>query len=35
VGEALYGREDHKAFMGDFTERMQALAAEGKFSVWD
>ena len=35
VGEALYGREDHKAFMGDFTERMQALAAEGKFAVWD
>jgi 1-acyl-sn-glycerol-3-phosphate acyltransferase len=35
VGEALHGREDHKAFMGEFTERMQALAAEGKFAVWD
>ena len=35
VGEVLFGREDHKAFMEEFTERMQALAAEGKFADWD
>ena len=35
VGEALFGADDHRAFMRLFTERMQALAAEGKFAVWE
>ena len=35
VGEALFGTDDHRAFMRLLTERMQAIAAEGKFAVWE
>ncbi len=35
VGEALHGREDHKAFMADLTARMQQLAGEGTFPPWE
>ena len=35
VGDALYGRDDHKAFMADLTGRMQQLAGEGKFPPWE
>jgi len=35
VGEALSGTDDHRTFMRLLTERMQALAAEGKFAVWE
>ncbi len=34
VGEALYGLEDHKAFVERLTGRMQAMAGEGRFPVW-
>ncbi|MGH7674024.1 MAG: lysophospholipid acyltransferase family protein [Gemmatimonadales bacterium] len=35
VGDALYGREDYKAFLGDLTARMQELAGEGRFPAWE
>lgn len=35
VGEPLFGREDHKAFMADYVDRMKALRAEGAFPEWD
>jgi 1-acyl-sn-glycerol-3-phosphate acyltransferase len=35
VGEALFGTDDHRAFMRTLTERMQAIAGEGKFAVWE
>ncbi len=35
VGEAMFGADDHRAFMRLLTERMQALAAEGSFAGWE
>lgn len=35
VGDAEFGTDDHRAFMRLLTERMQGLAAEGKFAVWE
>lgn len=35
VGEPLFGLEDHREFMVGLTTRMQAIAGEGKFAVWD
>jgi 1-acyl-sn-glycerol-3-phosphate acyltransferase len=35
VGEALYGADDHRAFMERLTGRMQEIAAEGRFAVWE
>jgi 1-acyl-sn-glycerol-3-phosphate acyltransferase len=35
VGEALYGLEDHKAFLDHVTERMRLLAGEGTFPAWE
>jgi 1-acyl-sn-glycerol-3-phosphate acyltransferase len=35
VGEALFGTDDHRVFMRTLTERMQAIAGEGKFAVWE
>ncbi len=35
VGPALYGSEDHNAFMAELNERMQALRAEGNFPPWE
>jgi 1-acyl-sn-glycerol-3-phosphate acyltransferase len=35
VGDPLYGRDDHRAFMAELTRRMQQIAGEGKFAVWE
>lgn len=35
VGAPLHGVADHRAFMDALTRRMQELAGEGKFAVWD
>ena len=35
VGEPLYGRESHDAFVSEFEARLTALAAEEKLPVWD
>jgi len=34
VGEPLFGLDDHRIFLEHLTERMQALAGEGTFPVW-
>ncbi|MDH3206290.1 MAG: 1-acyl-sn-glycerol-3-phosphate acyltransferase [Gemmatimonadota bacterium] len=35
VGESLYGSEDHNGFINALSERVNVLAAEGKFPEWD
>lgn len=35
VGEPLFGTDDPKAFVAMLTERMTALAAEGRFAPWE
>jgi len=35
VGDPLYGRDDHRAFLAELTRRMQQVAGEGKFAVWE
>jgi 1-acyl-sn-glycerol-3-phosphate acyltransferase len=35
VGEPLFGQDDHRAFLALLADRMQALAGEGQFAVWE
>ena len=35
VGEPLYGKESHDAFVAEFEARLTALAAEEKLPVWE
>ena len=35
VGEPLFGADDPKAFVAALSERMTALAAEGRFAPWE
>ena len=35
VGEPLFGTQDPKAFVVALSERMTALAAEGRFAPWE
>ena len=35
VGEPLYGKESHDAFVAELEARLTALAAEEKLPVWE